>query len=71
MATRIGLRVLAIGLFAGTLDIVDALIFNVLRGITPIQVLQYIASGLIGIASFRGEGLVSADYGASFTAIVC
>ncbi len=71
MATRIGLRVLAIGLFAGTLDIVDALIFNVLRGITPIQVLQYIASGLISIASFRGEGLVSADYGASFTAIVC
>ncbi|HTD14641.1 MAG TPA: hypothetical protein VK673_05660 [Chthoniobacterales bacterium] len=34
MATKIALRVLAIGLFAGTLDIADALIFNVLRGIT-------------------------------------
>jgi hypothetical protein len=62
MATKIGLRVLAIGLFAGTLDIADALIFNVLRGITPIQVLQYIASGLIGTASFRG-GLASAGLG--------
>jgi hypothetical protein len=61
-ATKIGLRILAIGLFAGTLDIADALIFNVLRGITPIQVLQYIASGLIGTASFRG-GLASAGLG--------
>ncbi|HEX4200826.1 MAG TPA: hypothetical protein VHY59_04860 [Chthoniobacterales bacterium] len=47
MATKIVLKVLAIGLFAGTLDIADALIFNVLRGITPVMVLQYIASGLI------------------------
>jgi hypothetical protein len=35
MANRIRPKVLAIGLFAGTLDIADALIFNVLRGITP------------------------------------
>jgi hypothetical protein len=62
MATKIGPRILAIGLFAGTLDIADALIFNVLRGITPIQVLRYIASGLIGTASFRG-GLASAGLG--------
>jgi hypothetical protein len=34
MATKIALRVLAIGLFAGTLDIADVFIFNVLRGIT-------------------------------------
>jgi uncharacterized membrane protein len=54
MATKTALTVLAIGLFAGTLDIADALIFNVLRGITPVMVLQYIASGLIGAASFRG-----------------
>ncbi|MBV8098626.1 MAG: hypothetical protein JOZ31_05660 [Verrucomicrobia bacterium] len=58
MATKIALRVLAIGLFAGTLDIADSLIFNILRGITPVMVLQYIASGLIGAASFRG-GLAS------------
>ncbi|HEX6565828.1 MAG TPA: hypothetical protein VF020_16185 [Chthoniobacterales bacterium] len=54
MATKIALRVLAIGLFAGTLDMADALIFNVLRGITSVMVLQYIASGLIGAASFHG-----------------
>jgi len=59
---KIALTVLAIGLFAGTLDIADALIFNVLRGITPVMVLQYIASGLIGAASFRG-GLTSAGLG--------
>ena len=62
MPTKTGLRVLAIGLFAGTLDIADAFIFNVLRGITPVMVLQYIASGLIGAASFRG-GLASAGLG--------
>jgi hypothetical protein len=62
MATKIARRVLAIGLFAGTLDIPDALIFNVLRGITPEMLLQYIASGLIGAASFHG-GLVSTGLG--------
>jgi hypothetical protein len=62
METKIALRVLAIGLFAGTLDIAEALIFNVLRGITPMMVLQYIASGLIGAASFHG-GLASTGLG--------
>jgi hypothetical protein len=62
MATKTALRVLAIGLFAGTLDIADALIFNVLRGITPVMVLQYIASGLIGATSFQG-GLASTSLG--------
>jgi hypothetical protein len=56
------LRILAIGLFAGTLDIADALIFNELRGITPTMVLQYIASGVLGTASFRG-GPASAGLG--------
>jgi bacteriorhodopsin len=60
MATKIGLRVLAIGLFAGTLDIADALIFNVLRGITPVMVLQYIGSGLIGTASPTIAAIVNA-----------
>jgi hypothetical protein len=62
MATKIALRILAIGLFAGTLDIADALIFNVLRGITPVMVLQYIASGLIGTGSFHG-GMASTGLG--------
>ena len=45
--------ILWIGLLAGTLDITDSLIFNQLRGITPKMVFQYIASGLIGMKSFR------------------
>ncbi len=47
--------ILWIGLFAGTLDITDNLIFNQLRGITPKMVFQYIASGLIGMQAFRGD----------------
>jgi hypothetical protein len=62
MVTKIAQRVLAIGLFAGTLGIADALIFNLLRGIAPVMVLQYIASGLIGTASFHG-GLASTGLG--------
>jgi len=45
--------VLRIGLVAGTLDITENLVFNQLRGITPKMVFQYIASGLIGMKSFR------------------
>jgi hypothetical protein len=40
-------------LIAGTLDIMDNLIFNIPRGITPVMVFQYIASGLIGMRAFR------------------
>lgn len=54
--------ILWIGLIAGTLDITDNLIFNQLRGITPKMVFQYIASGLIGMQSFRG-GLASVALG--------
>jgi hypothetical protein len=59
------LRILTIGLFAGTLDIADALIFNEWRGTTPTRVLQYIASGVLGTASFRG-GPASAGLGLAF-----
>lgn len=45
--------ILRIGLIAGTLDIADALIFSHFRGATPVMVFQYIASGLIGTASFQ------------------
>ena len=38
---------------AGTLDITDNLIYNALRGVSPKMVFQFIASGLIGMNSFR------------------
>src|SRR5258708_13462052 len=54
--------ILWIGLVAGTLDITDNLIFNQFRGISPTRVFQYIASGLIGMKSFR-IGLASVALG--------
>jgi hypothetical protein len=64
MASKIRplVTILWIGLFAGTLDITDNLIFNQLRGITAKMVFQYIASGLIGAQAFRG-GLASVAVG--------
>ena len=52
-----------IGLFAGSLDIIDNLIFNQLRGITPEMVFRYIASGLIGVKAARAGGLASVVLG--------
>src|SRR5437667_5869941 len=60
--TKSLIMILWIGLFAGTLDITDNLIFNQLRGITPKMVFHYIASGLIGAQAFRG-GLASVALG--------
>ena len=48
--------VIWIGLIAGTLDIGENLIYNHFRSITPTMVFQYIASGLIGMASFEMGG---------------
>jgi hypothetical protein len=64
MTSKIGslVTVLWIGLFAGTLDIADNLIFNQLRGITPTMVFHYIARGLIGTQASRG-GLLSTALG--------
>ncbi|PYL53142.1 MAG: hypothetical protein DMF29_09280 [Verrucomicrobia bacterium] len=56
------MTILWIGLIAGTLDIADNLIFNQFRGISPIRVFQYIASGLIGMKSFQ-LGLASVALG--------
>jgi hypothetical protein len=42
------------GLIAGTLDIADAIVFFGLRGARPIRILQSIASGVLGSASFQG-----------------
>jgi len=44
--------ILKIGLFAGTLDITDALVYSYVRGVAPARVFQYIASGLIGTRAF-------------------
>lgn len=51
------------GLLAGTLDAVDGVVAFGFKGMNPIQVLQYIASGLFGMASFQG-GLKTAGLGA-------
>ncbi len=43
------------GLVAGILDITDAFVFYWFRsGVTPKQILQSVASGLLGQASFQG-----------------
>ena len=47
------LSLVRIGAIAGTLDIADALIWNLFRGITPYTVFQHIASGLLGRRSFE------------------
>ena len=51
------------GLIAGTLDAVDGVVALGLKGMNPIQVLQYIASGLLGADSFKGD-LATAGLGA-------
>jgi uncharacterized membrane protein len=48
--------VIWIGLVAGTLDISENIIFNAFRHITPYQIFQYIASGLIDGKSFALGG---------------
>ena len=49
-------------LIAGTLDLSDALIFYGLRGVPPTRILQGIASGILGRASFT-QGTHSAFLG--------
>jgi uncharacterized membrane protein YagU involved in acid resistance len=49
-------------LVAGALDATDGVVFFGLHGLNPIQVLQYIASGLLGAKSFSG-GLATAGLG--------
>jgi hypothetical protein len=60
-------------LVAGALDATDGVIFFGLHGLNPIQVLQFIASGLLGAAAFGG-GLATAGVGVlvhfSITAIL-
>lgn len=53
------------GLVVGVLDALDAVIFFGLQGMSPINVYQYVASGLLGSASFNG-GLATALLGLLF-----
>ena len=55
MAAPRAATALALGaLVVGTLDILDAFIFWLVRGVPPYRVLQGIASGLLGRESFSG-----------------
>ena len=54
--------ILFIALIAGTLDISENIIFNLVRGITPYMIFQYIASGLIGMKAFSA-GMASVALG--------
>jgi uncharacterized membrane protein YagU involved in acid resistance len=51
------------GLIAGVLDAIDGCVAYGLLGMSPIQVLQFIASGILGPGSFKG-GLATAALGA-------
>ena len=53
------------GLLAGVLDATDGVVAYGFLGLNPIQVLQYIASGAFGAASFQG-GLLTAGAGVLF-----
>lgn len=50
------------GLVAGVFDAIDGVVAFGLEGLNPIQVLQYIASGLLGPSAFSG-GLATAALG--------
>jgi hypothetical protein len=55
--------VLSAGLLCGVLDIAAAFLHHGLRGVSPVRILQAIASGLLGTSSFRG-GAATAALGA-------
>lgn len=59
-----GQAILCGGLLCGVLDATDGVIAYALHaGLNPIQVLQFIASGLLGASAFEG-GLAAAGLGA-------
>lgn len=62
-------------LVVGTLDIVEVIVFYWLRGVAPVRVLQGVATGLFGRASFQG-GMRTALIGLALhffiaTVVVC
>lgn len=57
------------GLIAGVLDAIDGVIAFGFKGLNPIQVLQYIASGALGAAAFQG-GMATAALGGAFHFVI-
>lgn len=57
-----GLAIVLGGLIAGVVDITVADVMSVMNGGSPLRMLQGIATGLLGMASFRG-GLATAALG--------
>jgi hypothetical protein len=55
-----GVAILLGGLIAGTLDILYATGFSAWRGTPPQTLLQFVASGLLGNASFEGGNATAA-----------
>ena len=62
MSGALARAILLAGAVAGTLDILAAFAFSMSRGGTPVRVLQAVASGVLGAASFQG-GAASAALG--------
>lgn len=73
VSTSIKAAILYATLVAGALDALDGVVFFGLKGLNPIQVLQFIASGVLGAAAFTG-GLTAAGVGVlvhfSITAVI-
>ena len=59
---NVGQAILWGGLISGVLDAIDGVTASAFKGLNPIQVLQYIASGLVGPSAFKG-GLATAGLG--------
>jgi hypothetical protein len=55
-----GTAILLGGLIAGTLDILYAIGYSAWRGTPPTTLLQFVASGLLGQASFEGGATTAA-----------
>lgn len=55
-----GMAILIGGLIAGTLDILYATGYSAWRGTQPMTLLQFVASGLLGKASFEGGATTAA-----------
>jgi hypothetical protein len=61
--------ILGAGIVAGTLDITAAFATWAPKGVSPVRILQSIASGLLGAASFRA-GWKSAALGGAFQYLI-
>jgi hypothetical protein len=62
-ARQAALAIVSGGVIAGVLDIIFAFVFYGQKGLTPVQILQSVASGLLGKAAFDG-GATAAALGA-------